>query len=86
MWQWLNPLNLIKLLTLIKSLFDSVMALYKNYQDKKAEQKSAAETEKVADEAVAEVRKPLDPTKSVEERERDAEDAFDKFHNRLKRD
>lgn len=38
----------------------------------------------IAQGAVEEIRKPLDPTKSVEERERDAEAAADKFHNTLK--
>lgn len=34
-------------------------------------------------EAVADVRKPLDPSKSVAEREKDEEDKFDRFRERL---
>ena len=40
MWAWLNPANLIKILSLLKSLWDAAVTIYERWQEarKKAEQ------------------------------------------------
>lgn len=47
------------------------------------EKRAKAADDKTAKEAVEEVRRPIDPTKTKEQRDKDAEDAFDRFHDRL---
>lgn len=55
---------------------DRVRAIFKEKQEK-------AKDEKHVKEAVDEVRRPLDPTKSIAEREKDEEDKFDRFRDKL---
>jgi ElaB/YqjD/DUF883 family membrane-anchored ribosome-binding protein len=84
MLNWLNPLNLIKLFTLIKALLDSATALYRTFKEKQSE-KAAEKAKKEAQEAVDELQNtPIDQTKTKEEKDKDAEAAADRFHDRLK--
>lgn len=55
---------------------EELIAILNEYQAKKADQKKA-------DDAVSDVRKTLDPTKTIEEKRKEQEDAFDHFHDRL---
>lgn len=82
--QWLNPLNWIKILSLIVTIIDGVKAIYKSYKDRKEIQKAKEEIKKTADEAVTEIEKPIDETKTKEQRDKDEEDAFDRLHDKLK--
>lgn len=69
---------------LLPILLPEIYAILKKEWQKDMEETLAKKkVEQNAQEAVAEVRKPLDPTKSVKEREKDEEDKFDRFRDRL---
>lgn len=76
---WLGTVLTNLILGLIDKLVASAMAAIKAYEAAKA---ARAADKKKSDEAIKEVRKPEDMSKTVEEREKEAESAFDNFRNR----
>lgn len=46
---WLNPLNLIKIFTLIKTLIESVSAFVEAYKQRKREEESQKEIDVISD-------------------------------------
>jgi len=83
MWQWLNPLNWIKILSLVLTIIDGVKAIYQKIKESNA-QRAAEKASKEAQEAVDEIRMPIDQSKTKEEKDAEAEAAADRFHDRLK--
>jgi hypothetical protein len=72
--------KLISLLSLLKWLYEVAVRAYQFFLDRKAERAA-----KAAEEAVEEYRNtPIDHSKPKEEKDRDAEAAADKFHEKLK--
>lgn len=53
-WGWLNPLQWIKVLSLMKSLWDGAVSLYKAYQESKRQKQQQREIEQ-AEQAVADL-------------------------------
>lgn len=74
---FLNPMNWIKLLSLIKFFVDGIANAIAAYKESKAKKEDIAN----ADKAIEELKKPQDPTKSIEQRQKEEEDKFDDFFN-----
>lgn len=86
MWAWLNPINLIKLLSLVKSLIGYATAFFKlvGVWIAKAKQKKNIDQFKKAEDHIAEANKIEDDTKRLEEKANAAsemEKALDPNHH-----
>lgn len=75
---------ILGILSLIKSLYESSREAYKIYKERQAENKAKAQDKATVDEALSKIQKPIDETKTKEQRDKDEEAAFDDFHNKLK--
>ena len=73
----LNPMNWIKLLSLVKFFVEGIAKVIAAFKESAAKKTDKSNAEK----AIEEMKKPLDPTKSVEQRQKEEEDKFDDFFN-----
>lgn len=81
---FLNPANWVKILSLLKFFWEGIAKIISDFQEAQAEKKASKEDKEKSEKALEEFHKPQDPSKSVEQRRQDAENAADHFRDSFK--